>query len=165
MSISIDYTDVLIVGAGVSGIGVACRLAAECPDKTYAILERRQRLGGTWDLFDYPGVRSDSDMLTYGYRFRPWQDAKVLADGSTIWNYLDETAREYGVDKHIRYGLKILAADWSSGQQQWTVTAVDEQSGGLHTLRCAQLVLGTGYYNHDAGYLPQFPGIESFSGQ
>jgi monooxygenase len=162
---TMDSFDVLIVGAGVSGIGVACTLATECPGKTYAILERRRRLGGTWDLFDYPGVRSDSDMLTYGFRFRPWQDTKVLASGEAIRNYLDETVREFGVDKHIRYGLKITAADWSSVRQQWTVTAVDEASGAAMQLHCSQLVLGTGYYNHDYGFAPAFPGIENFTGE
>ncbi len=160
-----DFLDVLIVGAGVSGIGVACTLATECPGKTYAILERRQRLGGTWDLFDYPGVRSDSDMLTYGYRFRPWQDTQVLASGDAIRNYLAETVREFGVDRHIRYGLKIISADWSSLRQQWTVTAVDEASGASRQLHCRQLVLGTGYYNHDNGFVPKFPGIDHFTGE
>ena len=160
-----DSFDVLVIGAGVSGIGVACRLAAECPDKTFAILERRQRLGGTWDLFDYPGVRSDSDMLTYGFASRPWQDTKVLASGDAIWNYLADTAREAGVDRHIQYGLKIISADWSSLRQQWTVTAVDEASGASRQLHGRQLVLGTGYYNHDNGFTPPLPGIEKFSGQ
>ena len=162
---SIDSFDVLIIGAGVSGIGVACRLAAKCPDKTYAILERRQRLGGTWDLFNYPGVRSDSDMLTYGYEFRPWTDTKVLASGDAIRDYLAETVRETGVDRHIRYGLKIIAADWSSARQQWTVTALDEASGASTQLHCGQLVLGTGYYNHDDGFAPEFPGLERYTGQ
>ena len=156
--------DVLIIGAGVSGIGMACTLSTECPGKTFAVLERRQRLGGTWDLFDYPGVRSDSDMLTYGYRFRPWQDAKVLADGATIRNYLADTAREYGIDKTIRYGLKIERADWSQALRRWTVTAIDEASGETRTFSSAQLVMCTGYYNYDAGYTPDFPGIENFSG-
>jgi cation diffusion facilitator CzcD-associated flavoprotein CzcO len=157
--------DVLIIGAGVSGVGMACTLSLECPGKRYAILERRQRLGGTWDLFNYPGVRSDSDMLTYGYQFRPWHDAKVLADGSAIWRYLDETVREFGVDKHIRYGLKITAADWSPTSQQWTVAALDEADGTLRTFACTQLVLGTGYFNYDNGHTPAFPGIERFTGQ
>ena len=162
---TMDSFDVLIVGAGVSGIGVACTLATACPGKTYAILERRRRLGGTWDLFDYPGVRSDSDMLTYGFRFRPWQDTQVLASGAAIRNYLDETVREFGVDRHIRYGLKIISADWSSMRQQWTVTAVDEASGASTQLHCSQLVLGTGYYNHDNGFVPAFPGLGNFSGE
>src|SRR5476649_1705739 len=137
---TMDSFDVLIVGAGVSGIGVACTLAAECPGKTYAILERRQRLGGTWDLFNYPGVRSDSDMLTYGFKFRPWQDAKVLADGATIWNYLADTARDHGIDRNIRYGLKLTRADWSQADARWTVTALDETGGESILFTCAQLV-------------------------
>ena len=160
-----DSFDVLVIGAGVSGIGVACTLATECPGKTYAILERRQRLGGTWDLFNYPGVRSDSDMLTYGYRFRPWQDTRVLASGDAIWNYLAETVREFGVDKHIRYGQKTISADWSSTRQQWTVTTVDEPGGASRQLHCSQLVLGTGYYNHDNGFAPEFPGLDGFTGR
>ena len=157
--------DVLIIGAGVSGIGMACTLARECPGKRYAILERRQRIGGTWDLFTYPGVRSDSDMLTYGYSFRPWQDAKVLADGGTIRNYLAETAREQAVDRHIRYGLKIERAEWSSAKRRWTVTALDEASGEARLFMCMQLLMCTGYYNHEAGYTPSFPGVDNFSGR
>lgn len=157
--------DVLIVGAGVSGIGMACALTTECPGKTYAIFERRQRLGGTWDLFSYPGVRSDSDMLTYGYRFRPWHDAQMLAAGPSIREYLADTAREHGVDRHIRYGLRILSADWSSAQQRWIVTTVAEPGGETQTVRCQQLVMCTGYYNYDAGYTPTFPGIERFTGR
>ena len=160
-----ENIDVLIVGAGVSGIGMACTLTKECPGKTYAILERRQRLGGTWDLFSYPGVRSDSDMLTYGYKFRPWQDAKVLADGWSIRSYLVDTAREFAVDQHIRYGLKIISADWSSAKQTWTVHAVDEPSAEPRTFCARQLVMCTGYYNFDAGHTPQLPGIERFAGQ
>lgn len=159
-----EELDVLIIGAGVSGIGMACRLKTQCPDKRFAILERRQRIGGTWDLFRYPGVRSDSDMFTYAYRFRPWRDTKVLAAGDTIRDYLADTARAHGVDRHIRYGLKIERADWSSAQQRWTVTAVPEQGGAPRQWRCRQLVLGTGYYNYDAGYLPDFPGIERYTG-
>ena len=162
---TMDSFDVLIIGAGVSGIGVACRLARECPGKTFAVLERRQRLGGTWDLFDYPGVRSDSDMLTYGFEFRPWQDTRVLASGEAIRQYLADTVRECGIDRHIRYGLKILSADWSSLRQQWTVTAVDEATGASRQLHAAQLVLGTGYYSHDGGFAPAFPGVERFTGR
>jgi len=109
-----DAYDVLIIGAGLSGIGMACHLQRECPGKRFAILERRHAIGGTWDLFRYPGIRSDSDMLTFGYEFRPWYELKVLADGESIRNYVRDTAREYGVDSKIQYGLKITAADWSS---------------------------------------------------
>ena len=156
--------DVLIVGAGLSGIGMACHLARECPDKKVAILERRHAIGGTWDLFRYPGIRSDSDMFSFGYKFRPWNALKVLADGPSIRQYVTDTAREYGVDKKIQFGLKITGADWSSAQQSWNVTAVEEASGQLRSFRCRFLVSCTGYYNYDQGYLPRFPGEEQFKG-
>ncbi len=160
-----EELDVLIIGAGVSGIGMACRLKTQCPDKRFAILERRQRIGGTWDLFRYPGVRSDSDMFTYAYRFRPWHDTRVLAAGETILAYLADTAREHGIESHIRFGLKILRADWSSAQQRWTVTALTEPGGQSRSWQCRQLVLATGYYNYDAGYRPDFPGLERYTGR
>ena len=160
-----ENLDLLIIGAGVSGIGLACTFKTAFPHKTFAILERRQRLGGTWDLFNYPGVRSDSDMLTYGYQFRPWQDAKVLADGATIRNYLAETASEYDIDSKIRYGLKITRADWSTAERRWTVTALDEASGLTQIFACSQLVMCTGYYNYDAGYTPEFPGLDKYTGK
>src|SRR5882757_5231340 len=118
--------DVLIIGAGLSGIGAACHLAMECPAKNVAILERRSAIGGTWDLFRYPGIRSDSDMFTFGYQFRPWHALKVLADGPSIRQYVMDTAREYAVDQKIHYGLKIVRAAWSSAQSCWTVTALHE---------------------------------------
>ncbi len=164
MTLSQEF-DVLIVGAGVSGIGMACALKTECPHKRFAILERRERIGGTWDLFRYPGVRSDSDMFTYGYKRRPWLGFKVLADGTSIRNYLVDTARESSVDSHVQYGLKITRVDWSSVEQRWTVSAVEEVSGEPQTFRCRQLVMSTGYYNYDAGYTPEFPGLERFAGQ
>ncbi len=157
---SADYFDVLIVGAGVSGIGMACTLMRECPYQSFAILERRKQLGGTWDLFRYPGVRSDSDMFTYGYTFRPWEDCDVLADGGTIRDYLGATAREHGVDRHIQYDVRIASAAWSSDTQRWTVT---DDLG--RSLTCRQLVMATGYYNHDAGHQPAFPGLADYEGQ
>ena len=161
-----EIYDVLIIGAGVSGIGMACTLERESPAMRYAILERRERLGGTWDLFRYPGVRSDSDMCTYGYQFRPWGDSKVLADGSAIRNYLVDTAREYGVDRHIKYGLKTVRAEWSHEAQRWTVIALDESDPShRHTFVCRQLVMSTGYYNYDKGHTPSFPDIEQFDGE
>jgi monooxygenase len=160
-----EQYDVLIVGAGLSGIGMACHLAMECPDQRYAILERRNAVGGTWDLFRYPGIRSDSDMFSFGYSFRPWNELKVLADGPSIRNYVNDTAREYGVDKHIQFGLKITRADWSSEQASWTLTALHEASGEERQFRCKYLVSATGYYNYDKGYLPHFPGVERFKGQ
>ena len=160
-----QHIDVLIIGAGLSGIGTACQLSAEFPDKTIAILERRERLGGTWDLFRYPGVRSDSDMLTFGYKWRPWHERKVLADGPSIRQYIADTAAEYGVDEKIQYGLKIVAADWSSAESRWTVTAVHEATGETRHFTCGYLISCTGYYNYDAGYLPSFPGAERFTGR
>ncbi|HYW02908.1 MAG TPA: NAD(P)/FAD-dependent oxidoreductase [Gammaproteobacteria bacterium] len=160
-----QYFDVLIIGAGLSGIGMACHLSTELPEKSYAILERRQRLGGTWDLFRYPGIRSDSDMFTFGYRFRPWNETKVLADGPSIRSYIRETAREYGVMDRIRFGCHVQSADWSSEEACWRVTATDAESGEARTWRCRFLVMGTGYYNYDAGYTPVLPGIERFRGQ
>ena len=160
-----QHFDVLIIGAGLSGIGTACQLSAEFPDKTIAILERRERLGGTWDLFRYPGIRSDSDMLTFGYKWRPWHERKVLADGPSIRQYIADTAAEYGVDEKIQYGLKIVAADWSSAESRWTVTAVHEATGETRHYTCGYLISCTGYYNYDAGYLPSFPGAERFTGR
>jgi len=158
------HTDTLIIGAGVSGIGVACRLRQEFPDRDIAILERRNAMGGTWDLFRYPGIRSDSDMFTFGYDFRPWDELKVLADGESIRSYVADTAREFGVDKSINYGLKVLSADWSSVTQTWTVTALREATGDTETWTCSFIVTATGYYNYDQGYLPDFPGADTFQG-
>ncbi|WP_183092361.1 flavin-containing monooxygenase [Nocardioides stalactiti] len=159
------HFDVLVIGAGLSGVGTACQLTAEFPDKTIAILERRERLGGTWDLFTYPGIRSDSDMFTFGYKFRPWHELKVLADGPSIRNYIADTAQEYGVDQKIHYGLKIVGADWSSSDARWTVTAVVEATGEQRTYTCGFLISCTGYYNYDKGFTPAFPGSERFGGQ
>jgi monooxygenase len=157
--------DVLVIGAGLSGISMACHLQMECPGKRVGILERRRAIGGTWDLFRYPGIRSDSDMFTFGYRFRPWHDLKVLADGPSIRRYVTDTAREYGIDKKIRFGIKTTEAAWSSVQKRWTISAVDEESGEPRTFTCSYLVSCTGYYNHDEGYLPDFPGVKRFKGQ
>ena len=157
--------DVLVIGAGLSGISMACHLQMECPGKRVGILERRKAIGGTWDLFRYPGIRSDSDMFTFGYKFRPWHELKVLADGPSIRRYVTDTAREYGIDKKIRFGMKTTEAAWSSERRRWTITAVDEESGEPLTFTCSYLVSCTGYYNHDEGYLPSFPGVERFKGQ
>ncbi|AOY89516.1 FAD-containing monooxygenase EthA [Marinobacter salinus] len=159
------HFEVLIIGAGVSGIGMACHLKRECPGKTFAILERRQSLGGTWDLFRYPGIRSDSDMFTFGYNFRPWTGGKVLADGASIKNYVQETAQENDVARHIRYGLAVKTADWSGVDQCWTLTAEKEVSGEVATFTANFLIGCTGYYNYDQGYKPDFPGESDFKGQ
>ena len=160
-----EHYDVLIVGAGISGIGMACHLQTECPDKSYAILERREAIGGTWDLFRYPGIRSDSDMFSFGFGFRPWKQPKVLADGPSIREYVTETAREYNVVDKIQFGLKITAAEWSSDQARWTLTAEDEASGTTRHFTCDFLNLCTGYYRYDAGHMPDFPGMDDFKGE
>ena len=159
-----QHFDVLIIGAGLSGIGTACHLQAELPHMTVGVLERRERVGGTWDLFRYPGIRSDSDMYTFGYKFRPWMDVKVLADGPSIQQYIADTAAEYGIDDKIHYGLKVLTAEWSSPEGRWTVTAQHEATRETRTYTCCYLISCTGYYNHDAGYLPKFPGADRFKG-
>src|SRR5690554_232948 len=160
-----QHFDVLIIGAGVSGIGMACHLKRECSGKTFAILERRQSLGGTWDLFRYPGIRSDSDMFTFGYNFRPWTGGKVLADGASIKNYVSETAQEHGVGQHIRYGLAVKTADWSSVDKRWKLTALNETTGKTESYTASFMIGCTGYYNYDQGYKPDFPGEADFKGQ
>ena len=169
---SMEHFDVIIVGAGLSGIGGACHLKMECPRKSFVILEGRGAMGGTWDLFRYPGVRSDSDMYTLGYRFRPWRDSKAMADGPSILNYIRDTAAEFGVDKTIRYGHRVRRVSWSSQDARWTVeaeTGSNKQSrnGPEKTLvqfTCNFLHLCTGYYDYASGYTPEWRGIERFRG-
>ncbi|SFL84020.1 flavin-containing monooxygenase [Marinobacter zhejiangensis] len=160
-----QHFDVLIVGAGISGIGMACHLTRECPNKRYAILERRDAIGGTWDLFRYPGIRSDSDMYTFGYNFRPWTGGKVLADGPSIKKYVIETAESYGVTDNIRFGRKVTNTNWSSTDKCWTVDVECEHTGEKESYTANFLVGCTGYYNYDAGYKPDFPGEADFKGQ
>jgi monooxygenase len=160
-----EHLDVLIVGAGLSGIGAAHHLQERCPGKSYAILEARADLGGTWDLFRYPGIRSDSDMHTLGYNFRPWTAAKSIADGPSILEYVRDTARDGGIDSRIRFNHRVIGADWSSEQACWTVTAERTDNGETVTLTCGFLFMCSGYYRYDQGYTPEFPGIERFSGQ
>ena len=157
--------DVLIIGAGVSGIAVARTLQQRCPGKRFALIERRQRLGGTWDLFRYPGARSDSDMLSYAYESRPWRSAQVLAGAGAIRDYLRDTVHEAGLDRQIHYGQRVRTAQWSSDEQIWTVRT--EAAGGSRptTWRSRFLVFGTGYYDHDRGHRPQWPGLDEFAGQ
>lgn len=160
-----SHVDVLIVGAGLSGIGAACHLKRECPTKTFAILEARDAIGGTWDLFRYPGIRSDSDMFTLGYRFRPWEEAKAIADGPAIRRYVRETARDYGVDRAIRFNHRVVRAEWSSEEARWTVEAERTDTGQTVRLTCSFLFACTGYYRYEAGYTPQFEGVERFRGE
>ncbi|MGW8380620.1 NAD(P)/FAD-dependent oxidoreductase [Streptomyces sp. ODS28] len=158
------HVDVMILGAGLSGISAACHLVRENPGTSYAILERRSRIGGTWDLFRYPGIRSDSDMYTFGYRFRAWHGTKTLADGPSIRGYVQETAEEHGVTEHIRFGRKAVRASWSSEEARWTIEALDEASGETEVFTSDFLVNATGYYDYDNGYRPRFPGEERFTG-
>jgi len=162
---AVEHIDVLIVGAGLSGIGAACHLQRQLPGKSYAILEAREAIGGTWDLFRYPGIRSDSDMFTLGYSFRPWEQSEAIADGPSILRYVRETAREYGVEEKIRFGHKVVGADWSSAESQWTVTAERSDTGERVVFTAGFLYSCTGYYRYDEGYTPAFPGIERFGGQ
>ena len=157
--------DVVIIGAGVSGIGMACRLKTEQPNKSFLVLERRQRVGGTWDLFRYPGVRSDSDMFTYGFQFKPWRDYRTLADGSSIRNYLGDAARDFGVADRIEYGIHCTAADWDSQAQLWNISATHEPSGEKRSFQARFVVSAQGYYNYDQGYRPTFRGEDQFMGQ
>lgn len=155
--------DVVVVGAGVSGIGAGYHLQDKCPDRSYVILEGRDDLGGTWDLFRYPGVRSDSDMHTLGYSFKPWTDPKSIADGSSILAYVRQTAAEYGIDNHIRYGHAVHKAEWSSERAQWTVHAAHD--GEQVRITCNFLFMCAGYYSYRGGHEPVFAGSEDFEGQ
>ena len=160
---AIDEVDMLIVGAGISGIGMAVHLRDKCPGKTYAILERRDDLGGTWDLFRYPGVRSDSDMHTLGFEFEPWRHEKSIADGPAILEYLNKIVDDRDIRRHIRFGQKVLAADWDSAAARWTVT-LDNGDGKTRRMTGKFLFLGAGYYDYDSPYDAQIPGRESFAG-
>ncbi|MGE3465952.1 MAG: flavin-containing monooxygenase [Pyrinomonadaceae bacterium] len=188
--INCEHFDVLIIGAGLSGIGAGARVRMDCPEKTFAILEGREASGGTWDLFRYPGVRSDSDMFTLGYRFRPWRDGKAIADGPAILNYIRETAREYDLDKEIRYGHRVRRAEWSSEEARWTIQAEARPIGSVLVgeedltqsredakeekeeykaretveFTCSFLYLCTGYYKYDEGYTPEWPGFANYEG-
>ncbi|MFG1934966.1 flavin-containing monooxygenase [Mycobacterium sp. NPDC048908] len=157
-----EFVDVVIVGAGISGISAAWHLQDRCPDKSYLILERRENLGGTWDLFKYPGIRSDSDMFTLGFRFKPWTSEKAIADGPSIMAYLKETVAEYGIDEHIRYGHKVAGANWSDAENRWTLHV--ERDGEQVEIKASFLSACSGYYNYDQGYSPEFAGSEDFGG-
>jgi cation diffusion facilitator CzcD-associated flavoprotein CzcO len=160
-----ESIDVLIIGAGLSGIGGACHLRRNSPDRSFMILESREASGGTWDLFRYPGIRSDSDMYTFGYGFKPWSDKSSIADGHKILSYIREAAAEYDVEQHIRYQHKVVTASWSSTQSRWSVTAERGDTGEQVTISCQFIFSCSGYYDYDQGYTPEFAGIDSFKGQ
>ncbi|HEV2447896.1 MAG TPA: NAD(P)/FAD-dependent oxidoreductase, partial [Candidatus Sulfopaludibacter sp.] len=159
----VEHFDVLIMGAGLSGIDAAYHLQKLCPRKSYVVLEQRERIGGTWDLFRYPGIRSDSDMLTMGYSFRPWTLPKSISPGEDIREYIAATARDAGIDRHIRFRHRIERARWSSAEAKWTVDAVRKLPDGGEepvTLTCGFLFSCAGYYRYSAGYTPEFPEAE-----
>ncbi len=162
---SIDQVDTLIVGAGLSGVGSAVHLRQGLRQQSVLILEARERLGGTWDLFRYPGIRSDSDMHTLGYCFKPWTGAKAIADGPSILQYVQETAQEFGVLPLIRFGHQVLSADWDSAAARWHVLVKRVADGSELQVQCRFLLMCSGYYNYDHGYTPAFPGMDSFKGQ
>jgi len=161
----IEHVDVAVVGAGLSGIGAGVHLQKNCPDRTFVILEGRDAIGGTWDLFRYPGIRSDSDMYTLGYSFRPWTQAKAIADGPSILDYIRETAKDYGIDRKIRYGHSVKRASWSSSDARWTVEAERGPAREVVRFTCSFLFMCSGYYSYRSGYTPEFPGVESFRGR
>lgn len=163
-STSSEFFDVVIVGAGLSGIGAACHLQDKCPGKSYVILESRAAMGGTWDLFRYPGIRSDSDMHTLGYNFKPWRESKAIADGPAILKYIRETAEEHGVARHIRYNQHVVAAEWSSKDANWTLRVWQSDKRQVVSMRCNLLLMCAGYYSYEAGYLPEFKGRDRFIG-
>jgi monooxygenase len=159
----LEHLDVLIVGAGLSGIGAAHHLGERCPAKTYAILEARDAIGGTWDLFRYPGVRSDSDMYTLGYSFRPWDDGSAIAPAASILSYVRDTADEGGIAGRVRFGHRVVRAAWSTADARWTVDV--DRDGEVVRLTCGFLLTCTGYYRYDDGYTPEFAGSERFAGR
>src|SRR3954471_53755 len=160
-----EHVDVLIVGAGLSGVGAACRLRDQCPGRTFAVLEARGVIGGTWDLFRFPGIRSDSDMWTLSYPFRPWSGSQAIADGSAILEYIQATARENGLGDKIRFNHRVVGAEWSSSDAQWTVTVERADTGETLQMTCNFLYSCTGYYRYEQAYTPEFQGIERFGGE
>lgn len=159
------HLDMIIVGAGISGISGAYYMQHECPSKTYAIVEGRAHLGGTWDLFQYPGIRSDSDMYTLGFAFKPWTHPKAIADGPSILEYLEETAEEYGIDKHIYYNREVNKASWNTQEGRWQVEIYNKQTHNVELWTCGFLSVCAGYYNYDQGYMPDFRGVERYQGR
>ncbi len=165
MSDQDTHVDVIIVGAGISGIGAACHLQKKSPNRSFAILEARENIGGTWDLFRYPGIRSDSDMYTLGYSFKPWKEGAAIADGDSILKYLSETVAEHDLAGKIRFGKRVSKAEWSTSRASWTLTIRDGKSGEEETLSCNYLFMCSGYYNYEKGYLPEFKGYEDYEGE
>ena len=160
-----EHVDVVVVGAGLSGIGAGYHLQTISPDRSYVILEGRDSLGGTWDLFKYPGIRSDSDMHTLGFSFKPWTEAKSIADGPSILQYLKQTVAQFGIDKHIRYGQLVTKAQWSTDDALWTVTSTNKATGASNTITCSFLFMCSGYYSYKKGHTPEFAGRERFKGR
>jgi len=164
----VEHFDVLIVGAGLSGVDAAHHLQALCPGRSYAILEQRERVGGTWDLFRYPGIRSDSDMLTMGYSFRPWTSPRTISPGAEIREYIEATAREEGIDRNVRFRHAVARASWSSREARWNVEGTRRAPDGREepfALTCGFLLSCAGYYRYSAGYTPELPGLERFAGR
>ncbi len=162
---AIETHDVIIIGAGLSGIGAACHLSRECPNKSFTILEGRKSMGGTWDLFRYPGIRSDSDMYTLGYNFKPWTNPKAIADGASILQYIKDTAREYHVDQYIQYQQKVRHASWNTEEAMWTLEVENTETGQTRQVKANFVISCTGYYNYEHGYEPHFEGRDDFKGQ
>jgi len=159
-----EHFDVLIVGAGISGIAAGYHLQKRCPDRSYVIVESRDAIGGTWDLFRYPGIRSDSDMYTFGYAFRPWTDGSVFADGPNIKNYAQSTADQNGISEHIRFKRRVILAKWNSEDARWTVEVEHGDTGNKESYVCRFLMMCSGYYRYDQGYMPDFEGVDDFEG-
>jgi cation diffusion facilitator CzcD-associated flavoprotein CzcO len=165
MGNQIPVYDVIVVGAGLSGIGAAYHLMHDCPNKTFTVLEGRDTLGGTWDLFRYPGIRSDSDMFTLGFPFNPWENPKAIADGPSILQYIKDTAAKFGIDKKIQYHHKVTDANWSDEEKMWTISILPHPNISATTLKCKFLMMCSGYYDYDNGYLPEFAGYNDFKGK
>ena len=161
----INHKDIVVVGAGISGIGAAYNLQKTCPQKTFTILEGRENIGGTWDLFKYPGIRSDSDMHTMGFRFKPWTDPKTIADGPSIIKYLKEAVEENNLEEKIQFQKKVVSAAWNTGEALWTLEVEDQSNKSIELMSCNILYLCGGYYNYDEGYTPEFKGQDNFQGQ
>ncbi|MEO7729949.1 MAG: NAD(P)/FAD-dependent oxidoreductase, partial [Kofleriaceae bacterium] len=160
----VEHHDVIIIGAGLSGIGAGYAVQTFCPGKRYAILESRGAIGGTWDLFRYPGVRSDTDMYTLGYAFQPWTAPRAMADGAEILQYVRDTARQHGIDRHIRFHHHVKCASWSSNEARWTLEAERQDNGETVTMTCRWLHMCSGYYDYAEGYLPEFAGRHDYQG-